>query len=59
MLPSEAVETMKRLSLHERTGRPLGGQASLDRLAGMLGHDVRPGWTWPTMEAAKRHIGIV
>ena len=36
-------ETIERLRLHERTGRPLGGQAFLDRLERLVGLNLRPG----------------
>jgi putative transposase len=36
-------ETIERLRLHERTGRPLGGPAFLDALEALLGGSLRPG----------------
>jgi len=37
------AETISRLRLHERTGRPLGGEKFLDKLESLLGRVVRPG----------------
>jgi len=36
-------ETIERLRLHERTGRPLGDEAFVDRLERLVGHRLRPG----------------
>ena len=38
-----ADETIERLRLHERTGRPLGDAAFLDHLERLVGHSLRPG----------------
>jgi len=36
-------ETIERLRLHGRTGRPLGDATFLDRLERLVGHSLRPG----------------